>query len=83
MDSHELLLDDISRNNVDHFDERDNANPDIEPYRDIQNWNQFKQTHDDKDNVRNRIQLGTKHTDSVRFSSDPTVNHVGQSGGDV
>ena len=33
MDSHELLLDDISRNNVDHFDERDNANPDIEPCR--------------------------------------------------
>ena len=83
MYSHKLLLDDISRDHVDHFDECDNANPYIEPSRDIQNWNQLEETNENKNEIRNRVQFRAKLADSVRYSGDPTIGNISKSGCEV
>ena len=83
MKDHKLLLNDVSRNNIDDLDERNNTNPAIEPNGNVQNRNQLEQTNDNKDEIRDGIQFGAKLADCIRFSSDPTIGNIGKSSGDV
>lgn len=83
MDGHEPLLDDKARDNIDDFDEGDNAHPNVKPNGHLHNGQQLHQTNGHKDKVHNRIQLGAQRAGGVCFSRHPTIHYVGKAGGEV
>ena len=73
----ESLLNDKSRNDIEDFDQSDDANPDIEPNGNVQNRKQLHQTYDDKNNIRNRVQLCAQFACRMSLSCDPAIDHIG------
>jgi len=83
MNRDESLLIDKTRNDIDDFDQSDDAYPNIEPNGDVQNRKQPHQTNDDKNNIRNRVQVGTQLACRMSPSRDPAIQNIGNSGSEV
>ena len=58
------------------FDKCDNANPHIDPGRNVYDWKQLDAAYDKKYEISNGVQFRAQFTSSVCSSCNPTINNI-------